>query len=222
VNARSDVARIVAAARKEWAFPPTKPKGPTGPVIVVSRQPGAGGEAIGRMLARRLGLEFYDREIVEMIARDAMVSEAAVASHDEKVRSELDHVLAGMVAEGLSMPSHRYLAGLRTVILSIAARGGAVIVGRGANFILPPKERLSIRLVASRERRQDHWARRFGLSARAARKRLAVAERQQRRFIKRYFGTDPEDPLGYDLTINTARLGPRAILRTVKAVLGLP
>jgi len=221
VDARNDLARIVSAANRESAYQPAPPKGRAGPVIVISRQPGAGGEAIGRMLARRLGLEFCDREIVEMIAREAMVSEAAVASHDEKVRSELDNVLAGIVAEGLSMPGYRYLAGLRTVILSIAARGGAVIVGRGAHLILPPKERLSLRLIAPRERRQDHWASRFGLSARVAGKRLAAAERQQRRFIKRYFRTDPDDPLGYDLTINTARLGPTAILRTVKAVLGL-
>ena len=219
MDSYSSLERFCNVKLKEWAYPDRSPKARPRPVITVSRQPGSGGEAIARMLARKLGLDLYDREIIEMIARDAQVSEKMVASLDEKSSSTLDNWIAELFASERTLSTYGYLVNLTRVIFSIAAHGDAVIIGRGANFILPPGKRVSLRLVAPAEYRLNRIAKRFGLSPRRARRQMAESEREQRRFVKRHFRIDVNDPLHHDLLINTARVRPATIFRIAKVLI---
>ena len=100
------------------------------PVIAIARQPGCDGEGVAKMLAEAFGLELYDWRLVELIAKDAHVSERVVATLEDKPSSELDDWLAGFV-EGHNLSSHKHLQSLRRVLFAIAAHGNAVILGRG-------------------------------------------------------------------------------------------
>jgi cytidylate kinase len=84
--------------------------------------------------------------------------------------------------------------------------GRCVIVGRGANFILPAPTTLRVRLVASREDRVRAMAHRLGLPAREAAAWVERTERERAEFVRRYFGQDTADPHHYDLVLNMSRL----------------
>ena len=92
------------------------------------------------------------------------------------------------------------------IIGTIGKHGRAVIVGRGANFVLPPEKRLSIRVIAPLKRRLQNVSREFGVPVEQARIRVLKTESDRKAFINKYFNGDIRDPLNYDLIVNTGAL----------------
>jgi cytidylate kinase len=89
-------------------------------------------------------------------------------------------------------------------------------VGRGANFILPPDERFSLRVVAPLEIRIQNVARAYKVPAEKAKKRVIGRESRRSAFIRKSYNADISDPENYDLTINTGRM---SIASAVEAVI---
>jgi cytidylate kinase len=189
------------------------------PVIAITREPGCNGESVARILAHELGLVLYDWEILEKIAKDAQVSERAVATLDGALRSELDEWLADL-SGGSSLSSYHYMQSLRRVLFTVASHGNAVILGRGANFLLPPgKKALGLCLVAPLEARVRNVMVELSLSEELARKHIARAERDQRLWVKRNCHADVNDATCYHLVVNTALVAEGMIVRLVKEMI---
>jgi hypothetical protein len=115
----------------------------------------------------------------------------------------------------------QYLQHLMKVIGIIGKHGGAVVVGRGANYILPPENRFRVRVVAPLEVRIDHVARNFDASRDEARKRVIRTESDRRAFIRKYFNADISEPTQYDLVINTDNISIETAAKTVGSAIGL-
>jgi len=110
-----------------------------------------------------------------------------------------------------------YLEHLMNVVGVIAKHGHAVIVGRGANFIIPPGECLSVRVVAPLELRVRNIAQVYEVPVETARRRVLHRESRRAAFVKQSFHTDVANPDIYDLLVNTAKSGNDA---AVGAILG--
>jgi cytidylate kinase len=102
------------------------------------------------------------------------------------------------------------------VIGTIEKHDQAVIVGRGANFILPPDKRLSVRLVAPLETRVKNVAKDFNVGTEEARRRVIRADSDRRAFIRKYFNSDIENPLNYDMVLNTGTLSIGTAMEAIK------
>jgi len=102
------------------------------------------------------------------------------------------------------------------VIGAIGKHGSAIIVGRGANFVVPPQNRLRLRIVAPQNVRIANVARAFDVKTEDARRHIIRTESDRRAFIRKYFNADITDPINYDLVINTGEL---EIDKAVKAVI---
>jgi cytidylate kinase len=213
--------RFLEAQLKEWDREDEEQKGARpGPVIAITRVPGCGGESIARTLAKEFGLVLYDWEIVEAIAKDAHVSEQVVATMDEKYSSELDEWLAGFTG-GPSLSSYKYMQCLRRVLFTVATHGNAVILGRGANFLLPPeKKTLGLCLAAPLEARVKNVMQELRLSQENAQKHIARIEQEQRTWIKKHGCADINDVTHYHLVINTALVTTETIVQIVKGFIG--
>ena len=96
----------------------------------------------------------------------------------------------------------RALATLR----GLGSVGRCVIVGRGANFILPSETTLRVSMVSPTEDRARVTARRLGLSAQEAADYVETAERQRLAFLQAHFEKDPTNPHHFDLVLNMSRL----------------
>lgn len=103
------------------------------------------------------------------------------------------------------------------VIGSIGRHGRAVLVGRGANFILPPEGRFRVRIVAPLETRVQNVAREFGVAPDEAKRRILRTDSDRRAFVRKYFHADITAPVNYHLVINTGTL---TIDRAVDAIRG--
>ena len=91
----------------------------------------------------------------------------------------------------------------------------AVVVGRGANFILPAEGRLSVMIVAPRELRIQRVSQQFEILPEDAEKRIANRQKKTGRFCEKTFQKDISDPVYYELTINTGSMSIKEAARIV-------
>ena len=198
------------------------------PVITLSRQFGAGGAAVGRLLARRFDAEYLDREVVFEAARRAGIPAALADELDERAPSWLTRlgmaltaaypeVIVPDAAGETAVPGYeeRLAAFTREVIEEAAERGNAVIVGRGGAFIL--RERPGV-LHAQLEASLDARVRYCRMQAeelggrelpddRALARLCTDVDRARGAHVRRHFGVEWRDPSHYHLVVDTGRLG---------------
>jgi len=175
------------------------------PVITLSMEPGSGGRIIAGRTAQRLGYDYFDRDLIEGIAKSAKISAKVVDTLEKERLTGVEEFIASLVKIKYLYPGS-YLRHLMRVVGAIAKHGRAVIVGRGANFLIPEDQRLSVRVIAPLDRRVENVAREFGLKLEAARKRVVQREAKRRAFIRESFHTSVDDPMHYDMVINTAKI----------------
>jgi cytidylate kinase len=187
--------------------------------ITISRDPGSGGRIIAEKLAEKLGFQVFQREVLHAMAKDANVSEYLLNTLDEKGLSVLEDWISSLIYERHLWPD-QYLRHLMKVVGAIGKHGRAVIVGRGANFILPPEKQFRVRITAPQKLRIEHVAHHFNVPKEEAKRRVIRTESDRRAFIRKYFNSDIADPVNYDLTLNTETLSVDNAVNVVSAALG--
>jgi hypothetical protein len=200
---------MVEAQARRWAFKQNGRRGAlpeAWPVVTVSCEFGAQGVVLGRGVAERLGFSYWDREIVDELARLLHMGEGAVTVFDERTRSALEDLL-GAFTPNPEVTSADYSAEVRRIIASITGRGSAVIVGRETQYLVDPGRALRVRLVAPFDLRVREIAAQSQVSVDVAKRLLLAGDRQRATFILRAMGQNVADPLHYDLVINTDTYG---------------
>ena len=142
-----------------------------------------------------------------------------LATLDERGLSILEDWISSLVYQRHLWPDE-YLQHLMNVIGTIGKHGRSVVVGRGANFILPPEQRFRVRITASQRWRIQNVARDFNLSENEAKRRVIKTESNRKAFIRKYFNADISDPTNYDLVINTETLSVGNAVDVIGAALG--
>jgi cytidylate kinase len=167
-------------------------------VVTISRRMGSGARIIAQKLADELGWSLWDKELVNAIAENAHVSGKVAREFDEHTISEIELFARGMFGDqeraGFIYPRH-----LARAVKTIAKIGNAIILGRGANFILP--DALNIRIDASDARRIDNMMNYEDMRRDDATAKLHDSDRERRHFVERVFGRERVESAVYDLTI---------------------
>ncbi|MFC1829128.1 AAA family ATPase [Thermodesulfobacteriota bacterium] len=212
--------KIVEEQVQKWQIMQTKKaKETTGiQVITVSREPGSGGNLVAKGVSEKLGFDLFHQEVIHEMANSAKVSGRLLETLDEKGLSVLEDWISSLVDDRHLWPD-QYLQHLMKVVGAIGKYGQAVIVGRGANFILPPDKRLSVRVIAPQDVRTKNVAREFDIPVSEAIKRVLRTESNRKSFIRKYFYADIADPVNYDLVINTGTSGINAAVDVVSSAL---
>jgi cytidylate kinase len=186
--------------------------------LTLSRQYGSGGAELAQRLGERLDWQVFDREILSLIARQAHTAEAVLARLDERAVSHFHETFANLILSQAPAQA-AFLREMMRVLWALARQGKAILLGRGANWLLDQRFGLRVRVVAPLRQRVEWVARQEGLDAVAAEKRVKDNDAAQQRFIRQVFGRDIDDPVGYDLVLNVAALGREAAEDTALAAL---
>jgi len=199
--------KIIEEQVQKWQIMQTeKKKEETGiQVVTISREPGSGGNLVAKGVSKRLGFDLFHQEVIHEMADSANVSNILVETLDEKGLSVLEDWISSLVDNRHLWPD-QYLQHLMKVVGTIGKYGRAVIVGRGANFVLPGDKRLSVRVIAPQSVRIQNVARDYDIPIAEAKKRILRTESNRRSFVRKYFYADIADPVNYDLVINTGAL----------------
>jgi len=172
------------------------------PAVAISRTHGARGRAIGHMVAERLGVNAYDKQIVEQIAESAQVRQQLVESVDDTMRDRIGNWVGEQFDTGYFTYSD-YLKHLTQVLLTVTRQESAVIVGRGAQYVLDPRRTLRVRVDAPLGLRIERVAEAHGLPPKEARAEVMRVDAQRAAFCSLHFGRDSADADDYDLVLNS-------------------
>jgi len=184
------------------------------PLITISRESGSLGAAVGQRAAKLLGFDFWDQELVHAIAEKTGAQEALLRSLDERSRNRIEDFIAETIL-GASGSALGYVRQVIRVVGSIERHGGAVVVGRGSQFILPADSALRVRVVCPFEQRVSGYAEREGLSRPEAEQQVRQVERERQGFHRRYYRQEVSEPTHYDLVVNTGVMGVEACANVV-------
>lgn len=186
------------------------------PVIAISREAATGGQLLAEQLAKHLGFDFFDQELVHKMAENEKISTRLMKSLDERGSSIIEEWLTAFSEH--FWPDH-YLKQLIHVVGTIGHHGGAVIVGRGAQHILPSKSCFSVRIVAPNKYKIKHMSKEEGISEAKAEKQIQKEDSERRAFIRKYFHTDISDPHNYDMVLNLNKISFDRAIKTISCII---
>lgn len=190
--------------------------GESWPVITVSRQFGARGAALARLMGERIGFAVWDYEIVHTVAEETGANEAIMQSLDEHRRRAIEDTIEGALMGGKYLNSE-YLRRLMKLMYTIHSHGKSIIVGRGAQYILDPATMLCVRVVSPFDVRVKEYGERQGLTPDHARRQVEHAESERVAYVRQNFFRDVTAPADYDLLVNSGTIPLNKIIGVVLA-----
>jgi len=187
----------------------TRPVGqfvPAAITIAISRETGARGGSIGKRLSKKLGWSFYDQELLNYLSQGNRLEDEIITGLPLDAREWVGEHLAQLKQENrLSKDTHEQ--DIAQLILAIAAKGKAVIVGRGAGALLPANCVLHVRILAPLEDRAA-WIRQIHrLTKEQAFEFITKQDKQRAGMLDAHFKKSARDTDVYDLMVNSSRLG---------------
>lgn len=181
------------------AAPPRFPRTLT---IAVSRQTGSRGGSIAQRVGRKLGWQVVDQDLLEFMAQEGSASDdltAAAREWAERRLRELQHNGA--------VEADKSEINLARTILTLAAIGEVVMVGRGAGHLLPADSTLHVRIVAPRTERIAYFSQWQRLTPSDSEREVDLRDARRSQYMLDHFNVDAADPVHYDLVINSSTMG---------------
>lgn len=194
-------------------------------VITIARSYGSGGRTMGKLLAKELGIGYYDRELVRLASDKSGVSESLFGQVDEKVKTSIFSKVKRVTRkEVLSPDSEDFVSEdnlfllQAEVIKELAAAEDCVIVGRCADYVLKDNPNV-IRLYcyAPLEDCMERERQLSGLEDREIIKKIEKIDRERAEYYKRYTGKNWNDAGNYDLCLNTTSMSYPELISVVKS-----
>ena len=182
-------------------------------IITISREFGSGGRTIGRMVAEKLGIPFYDKELVDQIALESGFAPKFIEEHGEHSpgRSLFSYAFAPQGVPGVmnGLSAADFLWNIQcSVILQLADQGPCVIVGRNADYILKDRDDcLHAFIHADMDFRADRIVRLYGESEKSPGARLQEKDKRRKANYQHYTGRVWGQAQNYDVCLNSSSLG---------------
>jgi len=185
---------------------PLGPAIPAGLTIAFSRESGARGGTIGRRVGRKLNWQVYDQELLEYMAQDTVVRQGVLENLSPVATEWVEEHLQQLLREQ-NISQHPSIQSLAHVVLALAAQGEAVLIGRGAGFILPRDSTLHVRMIAPLQDRIGYMSEWLRLTREEAAEKVRVSDGRRNEYINTHFHRNPDDVHQYDILLNASLLG---------------
>lgn len=167
-------------------------------IITINREYGSGGRYVGKLLAEKLNIAFYDKELINEISKETGLSKKYIEENEQKKHtlgsSEYNNEDALFVAE--------------TKTIKKVAKNSCVIVGRCADYVLGNKKNTyNIFLYSSLENEVKRAVKYYGLDKSKAEKKINKINKERAKHYKYYTGRNWKDVSNYDMCLNVDELG---------------
>lgn len=186
-------------------------------VITIARQYGSGGRTVGEMLANRLNIHYYDKELMKLASEDSGISEALFNNADENVKNtSLLYRIAKNVYSGELIPpesddftSNDNLFNYQAkIIRQLAQEESCVIMGRCADYVLKDYDNiLSVFVHAPHDFCMEQAAKKHSMNERELERLVAKTDKNRAEYYKYHTGREWTDARNYDLCLDSSKLG---------------
>lgn len=204
--------RVITHAISKFVYRSTAPavKKPIkhiwGADIAIDRDPGSGGHPVAEKVANKLGWQLLDKKILTELADHFGIPRREFVDVDERPRPWLMDVIHSVFNPDY-ISDIRYVNHLKKLLLAASKKGDVVIIGHGANHILPPDKCLRVRVTASMPKRVENtFTFENKKSREEARAWVEQVESKRVSFIRQYFRANPYNPWHYDIIVSTDHL----------------
>jgi len=185
-------------------------------VITIGRQYGSGGRYVGKLLAEKLNIPYYDKEILSLAAKQSGICEEMFETHDEKpTKSFLYSLVTGIQMRGdpgslyMDMPlNHKIFLAQFDTIKRIASQGPCVIVGRCADYVLREHpHKVNVFIHGDMQSRIQRAVAYYGLNEDTAEDAILKADKQRASYYN-YFASGKWGHVeNYNLCVDTGCVG---------------
>lgn len=175
--------------------------------ITITREFGSLGRSIAKELSRELGVEFYDRDIVEEVAKQLNLPVSTVSDEEEKSKHSF---LPRMFPLGTD---ETYIQDIifdvqKGIILDLAKKSSCILVGRCSDYLLEKeKNNINIFVYAPYEKRLENCVNTLGMTESEAKRMIVSVDKARNAYHKKYAGYLPGDPEHKNLMIDSSLLG---------------
>ena len=187
-------------------------------VITIARQYGSGGRTIGEMLADRLGIHFYDKELMKLASEDSGINERLFNTADEKVKqnvfTKMFKTEKAYTGEVISPESGGFISDdnlfnyQAKVVKELAEKENCVIVGRCADYVLKDYDHvLSVFIHGPKDFCMQEAAKKINLTGKELERFIAKTDKDRADYYKYYTGREWTDARNYDLCLDSSKLG---------------
>ena len=187
-------------------------------VITIARQYGSGGRTIGEMLADKLGVHFYDKELMKLASEDSGINERLFNTADEKVKqnvfSKMFKTEKAYKGDVISPESGEFISDdnlfnyQAKVVKELAEKENCVIVGRCADYVLKDYDHvLSVFIHGPKDFCMQEAAKKINLTGKELEKFIAKTDKERADYYKYYTGREWTDARNYDLCLDSSKLG---------------
>ena len=172
-------------------------------VITIAREYGSGGRYVGRLVAEKLGIKFYDNDVIRKAAEETGLSQEYIIKNEQQRETSI----SSEFYSGLDNSDELFLKESE-IIKSLADKGPCVIIGRCSNFILQDREDLiRVFVYSSLEDKINRVTKFYGLDKVKAEKEIKRINKLRANHFKHYTEREWQDASNYDLCINSDALG---------------
>lgn len=185
-------------------------------IITISREFGSGGHEIGKMLADRLGIDFYDKELLELASKESGICQELFVKHDENyTNSFLYSLVMGnypVTADGRLNPemplNHKIFLAQFDTIKKIADKGPCVIVGRCADYVLKANENvLNFFITGNMAQKKRRILERYDIEKNKVEDFIRKTDKRRANYYNYYSDMKWGEAKNYDLCINSSKTG---------------
>lgn len=185
-------------------------------VITIARQYGSGGLTVGKMLSERLGIPYYDQELLKLASEDSGINEALFVNADEKMKTSRLFRIASNAYHGELIPPEsddftstdnlfNYQA---KIIRELAEEESCIIIGRGADYVLKDYPNvLSVFVHAPMDFCMEQAGKKHSMSAKELEKYILKTDKYRADYYFYHTGRKWTDARNYDLCLNSSKLG---------------
>ena len=183
-------------------------------VIAINRGFGSGGRIIGGMLSERLGVHFYDKELIYLASEESGINAALFGQADENLRKSFfkknfvyDHKILPPDSSDFTSDDNLFNYQAK-IIRDLAEESSCVIVGRCADFILRDMPNvISVFVYASQDACVKNVCELYGVDEKEALKIITKTDKRRADYQRYYSGTEWDNARNYDLSLDSSKLG---------------
>ena len=195
-------------------------------VITIARQYGSGGKTVGEMLAKEMGIPFYNDNLLKMASEESGISEQLFRQLDEKLknslfnRGSLDIYTGELIPpESSDFVSEKNLFNYQAEIIKrLAKTQSCVIIGRAADFILKDYPNVvSVFVHGSKEFNLARAMEYNSMTEEEMKKFIVKTDKYRADYYKHYTGREWTDARNYDLCLNSSKLGFQKCVEEIQA-----
>ena len=192
-------------------------------IITVGREYGSGGRLVAKLVADKLGIEFYDKELIALSAQESNMSEKVIEDLDEKAAERFFYALPGTgyipsSSSDFNLTMNDKLFLLQSnVIRNVANKESAVIVGRAADYVLRNNAGvLNVFIHAPLVKRVQNAVKNYGLNPVTAEKVVRKTDETRKKYYNYYTGKKWGDINNYHIAVDSS-LGADATVDVIVA-----